>query len=716
MQSKAFLLVLMFCLSTSTGFFFDSSHESNLSFVDEILSSDSKSSTDTSSWVISPSNGWTTGGEEITITGTGFLNMAYKNVTSDGEAYTWTTTTANYVYYSGWDPSIGVDSNGTVHIVYSNMDSDDFWHSSYDGSTWAHTKIRDCDSCRKADLVIDSNDNIHIAYYHSISGTGYLLYSMYDGTSWTNNWSKSGVENDQISLALDANDQPHISYSRDGYICNAALLSYYDGSSWSTVTLDDTTTYIGCDSSIAIDSNGFVHVAYRHHGNMDMKIASNISGSWQRYTVDNGASSVGYHSAMAVDSNDELHLVYASNSAGNTAYFADGASGSAWTVSNQGTSRDTFSMYIDQFDIVHISEYNGDSNLGYSMVAPGSSRQSMTIDSVGNVGYGNDIVVDDNNMVHMAYYDTTNKNLKYANRSTGMYLNQEITVQFGSYGSVTGTVVNDTTIRVTTPSAGSVAEQVDLKLFGDQGSSLDLGLAFQYVSPDDVDMDGVLNDQDDCPNQAGTSTVDLTGCPDTDGDGYSDAGDAFPNNAGEWMDSDGDGCLTLDEFARGLARMNIHPNPEDLRAIAARFDADGDGKIRFDEFVARVLPEHEVPGYREGNWQSIAHHDPKPANILPTNRALYAVDFENLLQQKIMSKADKMGSARRVFRDLDYDRSGFVSPGEFRRWLSAMNFFPDEDAFQKLWRRYDPEGKGVVDYDHFVRRVTPRHDPTKSVF
>ena len=152
------------------------------------------------------------------------------------------------------------------------------------------------------------------------------------------------------------------------------------------------------------------------------------------------------------------------------------------------------------------------------MVAPGDSRQSMTIDSAGDVGYGNDIVVDDDNMVHIAYYDTSNKRLKYANRSTGMYLNHEITVQFGTYGSVTGTVVNDTTIRVTTPSAGSVAEQVDLKLFGDEGASLDLGLAFQYVSPDDIDMDGVLNDQDDCPNQAGTSTVDLIGCPDTDGD------------------------------------------------------------------------------------------------------------------------------------------------------------------------------------------------------
>ncbi|MDG1550982.1 MAG: IPT/TIG domain-containing protein, partial [Candidatus Poseidoniaceae archaeon] len=437
--------------------------------------------------IISPSSGWTTGGDEITITGSGFLDMAWKNLTSDGNAYTWTTTTASYVYYSGWDPSIGVDSNGTVHIAHSNMDSDDFWLSSYDGSTWAHLKIRNCGMCSNADLVIDSNDNIHIAYYHDISGTGYLLYTMYDGTSWSNNWSTSTAENDQISITLDANDRPHISYSRDGYICNAALLTYYDGSSWITITLDDTTTYVGCDSSIAIDSNGFVHVAYRHHGNMDMKIASNISGSWQRYLVDNG-NGVGYRSAMAVDSNDDLHLVYSSNAAGNAAYFADGASGSAWTVSNQGSSRNSFSMYIDQFDIVHISEYNGNSNLGYSMMAPGDTRQSMTIDNTGNVGYENDIVVDDNNMVHIAYFDSTNKNLKYANRSTGMYLNHEITVQFGTYGSVTGTVVNDTTIRVTTPSAGSVAEQVDLKLFGDQGSSLDLGLAFQYVSPDDVDM------------------------------------------------------------------------------------------------------------------------------------------------------------------------------------------------------------------------------------
>ena len=127
---------------------------------------------------ISPSSGWTTGGEEVTITGTGFLDMAWKNLTSDGNAYTWTTTTANYVTSSGWGPSIGVDSNGTVHIVSSNMDNKDLWHSSYDGSTWTHVKIRDCESsqnavCKKADLVIDSNDTV--SYTHLTLPTIYSV-------------------------------------------------------------------------------------------------------------------------------------------------------------------------------------------------------------------------------------------------------------------------------------------------------------------------------------------------------------------------------------------------------------------------------------------------------------------------------------------------------------------------------------------------------------
>ena len=49
------------------------------------------------------------------------------------------------------------------------------------------------------------------------------------------------------------------------------------------------------------------------------------------------------------------------------------------------------------------------------------------------------------------------------------------------------------------------------------------------------------NNWDDCPNQHGSSTKDLSGCPDSDDDGYSDSFDDFVDDVTQWEDSDGDG-------------------------------------------------------------------------------------------------------------------------------------------------------------------------------
>jgi hypothetical protein len=92
---------------------------------------------------------------------------------------------------------------------------------------------------------------------------------------------------------------------------------------------------------------------------------------------------------------------------------------------------------------------------------------------------------------------------------------------------------------------------------------------YHWVVDPDIDNDGVLN-QDDafpedgtqwddsdndgygdnpapayqpdaCPNTSGTSTEDRFGCPDADGDGWSDLNDDFPNDENQWSDADLDG-------------------------------------------------------------------------------------------------------------------------------------------------------------------------------
>jgi len=58
---------------------------------------------------------------------------------------------------------------------------------------------------------------------------------------------------------------------------------------------------------------------------------------------------------------------------------------------------------------------------------------------------------------------------------------------------------------------------------------------------EDDDNDGYADVIDACPIQTGTSFIDNRGCPDSDGDGYSNNGDPFANDITQFIDADQDG-------------------------------------------------------------------------------------------------------------------------------------------------------------------------------
>ena len=85
-------------------------------------------------------------------------------------------------------------------------------------------------------------------------------------------------------------------------------------------------------------------------------------------------------------------------------------------------------------------------------------------------------------------------------------------------------------------------------LDSDQDGYSDLSDAFPSDATQwaDQDSDGYGDNAsgtapDACPTESGTSTEDRLGCSDSDYDGYSDAGDAFPSDATQWFDQDSDG-------------------------------------------------------------------------------------------------------------------------------------------------------------------------------
>ena len=77
---------------------------------------------------------------------------------------------------------------------------------------------------------------------------------------------------------------------------------------------------------------------------------------------------------------------------------------------------------------------------------------------------------------------------------------------------------------------------------GDNSDVFPLDATQQYDTDGDTYGDEEFgNAGDSCPTVFGNSTIDRYGCLDTDGDGWSDEGDDFPNDPAEHLDSDSDG-------------------------------------------------------------------------------------------------------------------------------------------------------------------------------
>ncbi len=120
---------------------------------------------------------------------------------------------------------------------------------------------------------------------------------------------------------------------------------------------------------------------------------------------------------------------------------------------------------------------------------------------------------------------------------------------------------------------------------------------------------------DACPAFYGTSNIDRYGCLDSDGDGWSDAGDGFPNDGLRWIDTDGDryedsedafpfdptqwNDTDGDGFGDNLFGSNADRFPLDG---SQWYDIDGDGYgdnpegLNYDAFLAEPSQWSDIDG------------------------------------------------------------------------------------------------------------------------
>ncbi|MEL0100431.1 MAG: hypothetical protein VW862_01855, partial [Euryarchaeota archaeon] len=76
---------------------------------------------------------------------------------------------------------------------------------------------------------------------------------------------------------------------------------------------------------------------------------------------------------------------------------------------------------------------------------------------------------------------------------------------------------------------------------GDGVSDLNDAFPNDPTRVQDIDNDGFDDSEDDCPNTPGTSLNGSVGCFDADQDSWADQNDSFPMISSQWNDTDGDG-------------------------------------------------------------------------------------------------------------------------------------------------------------------------------
>tara|TARA_B100000282_G_scaffold7906_1_gene5548 strand:- start:7297 stop:9996 length:2700 start_codon:yes stop_codon:yes gene_type:complete len=480
----------------------------------------------------------------------------------------------------------------------------------------------------QSDLALDSQNNVHISYRDSTSGV--LKYAFFNGVSWnTTVVDDSSNVGFSTSIVLDSNDHVHICYFDK---TNSDLkYAYFDDGNWD-ISVVSNMSNMGNSISLGISTDDRLHLAFYHHIDYSLpniKYAVYDSELWNISGIASGTTS-GQTISLVVDSSDNVHVTF-TGSALSYGFF----NGTEWKFSSAAPRGYLNSIAVADDDRVYISHSSGSSWHGHSVdVAMFDGHNWTTLPAPPyNDGQSKPsaISTDSNGNVHIAYFT-----------GCGDYYPYGCDVRYAAYnGTDWQSYELETRVRGNGQSSPS-----DLAMVIDSDDYVHLSYKnmineeLMYANTIvDFDMDNVRDKIDDCLGILGTSQHDRAGCPDTDGDGYSDpsdswgesdGGDAFVNDSTQWSDLDGDGYgdnpdgLNADMFPDNpnwwldLDRDGIEDSLDDDidgDGISNQFDAwpqdftrgldtDGDGLA---DFVQGKI-SGELIDFEDGNYGAVNMH------------------------------------------------------------------------------------------------------------
>jgi len=209
-----------------------------------------------------------------------FLDKAVYPVSVD-PSYTVKTGANTYSTEGNTQRKLARKSNGDLWCVYSRYDGTyDQIYASYStdgGETWTEEQICSASAYQLyPSIAIDSNDNVHVVWSGKGWGTNTEYYNMQYRKRTSSGWQTQEAVTDKNydqyypSIAIDSNDNIHVVWEGYGWGTNTNYRNIQyrkrTSSGWQTQEAVTDKNYTQSDPSIAIDSNDNIHVVWDGYG------------------------------------------------------------------------------------------------------------------------------------------------------------------------------------------------------------------------------------------------------------------------------------------------------------------------------------------------------------------------------------------------------------------------------------------------------------------
>lgn len=308
----------------------------------------------------------------LAIDSSGNLHVAYYDYTHRSLLYSfrakndkqWQTTQVDGKG-AGTYVSLAVDTAGQPHLAYNSIYEDGLHYATWDGRQWKR-QIIDSEHVNYYTCIrLDKDGHPRISYYlYHAPDKSYLLhlkFASFDGTKWTIETVDKRIETGKFnSVAVDAEGYPHIAYSH--VALGDLLYAAWDGARWNFGDVDSRRShddYVGIGNSIALDRSGSSHIAYLDFTRNLVKYAWMENGHWKNEVVDGlvGRGEVD-HVSLQLDRQDRPHLAYYDGGAGLLKYAVrDDKGWHSEVVDNDGNVGKYPSLCLDSDDQPFIAYY-----------------------------------------------------------------------------------------------------------------------------------------------------------------------------------------------------------------------------------------------------------------------------------------------------------------------------------------------------------------------